>query len=261
MIKSDKWIRRMALEHQMIVPFSERCAVNDRGERAISFGLSSYGYDVRVGRQFKVFTNVFGTVVDPKNFDPRAFVDIKEDFCIIPPNSFALAQTVEQFEIPRNVLTVCVGKSTYARCFSGDTHVALVDGTSVSLEVMANRQTKGEDFWGYSIGEHGRIVVAKLEAARFVGRDSLIQIVLDNDQIVYATPDHEFISRDGLLVPAGTLRAGASLMPLYRELQRGYESVYQPMNHHLTPTHSSRRRMEYPPQRVRGCSWHAQTPS
>jgi dCTP deaminase len=111
-IKADRWIKKMALEHGMIEPFE------DRQVRAgvISYGLSSYGYDIRVADEFKVFTNINSTVVDPKNFDARSFVDVKADVCIIPPNSFALAKTVEYFRIPRDVLTVCVGKSTYARC-------------------------------------------------------------------------------------------------------------------------------------------------
>jgi dCTP deaminase len=111
-IKSDRWIRQMALEHGMIEPFE------DRQVRAgvVSYGVSSYGYDCRVGDEFKVFTNVYNTVVDPKNFDPKSFVDIKSDVCIVPPNSFALASTIEYFRIPRDVLTVCLGKSTYARC-------------------------------------------------------------------------------------------------------------------------------------------------
>jgi len=111
-IKPDTWIKRMSLEHQMIEPF-----VDDQVRTGvISYGVSSYGYDVRVGDEFKVFTNVFNTVVDPKNFDPKSFVDIKADVCVIPPNSFALASTIEYFRIPRDVLTVCLGKSTYARC-------------------------------------------------------------------------------------------------------------------------------------------------
>jgi dCTP deaminase len=102
----------MAREHRMIEPF-----VDDQVRAGvISYGVSSYGYDVRVGNAFKVFTNVFNTVVDPKNFDPKSFVDITADICIIPPNSFALASTVEYFRIPRDILTVCLGKSTYARC-------------------------------------------------------------------------------------------------------------------------------------------------
>jgi dCTP deaminase len=111
-IKPDTWITRMAREHKMIEPF-----VDDQVRQGvISYGVSSYGYDVRVGDEFKVFTNVYNTLVDPKNFDSKSFVDIKGDVCIIPPNSFALASTIEYFRIPRDVLTVCLGKSTYARC-------------------------------------------------------------------------------------------------------------------------------------------------
>ena len=111
-IKADRWIKQMALEHGMIEPFADRQV----REGVVSYGLSSYGYDIRVADEFKVFTNINSTVVDPKNFDARSFVDVKAEVCIIPPNSFALAKTVEYFRIPRDVLTVCVGKSTYARC-------------------------------------------------------------------------------------------------------------------------------------------------
>ena len=111
-IKADKWIRRMAIEHRMIEPF-EHAQVR---QGVISYGLSSYGYDIRVADEFKVFTNINNTVIDPKAFDPRSFVDIKAPICIVPPNSFALARTIEYFRIPRSVLTVCLGKSTYARC-------------------------------------------------------------------------------------------------------------------------------------------------
>ena len=111
-IKSDTWITRMAREHKMIEPFVE----DQVREGVISYGVSSYGYDVRVGDEFKVFTNVYNTVVDPKNFDSKSFVDIRADVCIIPPNSFALASTIEYFRVPRDILTICLGKSTYARC-------------------------------------------------------------------------------------------------------------------------------------------------
>ena len=111
-IKADSWIRRMARERGMIEPF-----VDDQvRDGVVSFGLSSYGYDIRVADEFKVFTNINTTVIDPKQFDPRSFVDIRADVCIVPPNSFALARTIEYFRIPRDVLTVCLGKSTYARC-------------------------------------------------------------------------------------------------------------------------------------------------
>jgi dCTP deaminase len=112
MIKSDIWIREMSTTKKMIDPFVER----QDGKGKISFGLSSYGYDMRVADEYKVFTNVHGTVVDPKNFDSKAFVDIKGSECVVPPNSFALARSLERFTIPRDVLAVCLGKSTYARC-------------------------------------------------------------------------------------------------------------------------------------------------
>jgi dCTP deaminase len=115
-IMSDRWIEKMALEHGMISPFqSGQVRENDSG-RIISYGVSSYGYDVRCSNEFKIFTNINSAVVDPKAFDESSFVDVQSDVCIIPPNSFALARTVEYFRIPRNVLTICLGKSTYARC-------------------------------------------------------------------------------------------------------------------------------------------------
>ena len=111
-IKSDRWIRQQALEHRMIEPFSEK-QVRDS---VISYGLSSYGYDLRVSDEFKIFTNVNNALVDPKHFDEKSFVNVTTDICIVPPNSFALARSVEYFKIPRSILTICVGKSTYARC-------------------------------------------------------------------------------------------------------------------------------------------------
>jgi dCTP deaminase len=115
-IKSDHWIRRMAREHGMIEPFAGEQVRYVNGQKIVSYGTSSYGYDVRCANEFKIFTNINSTIVDPKNFDEKSFVDVVADVCIIPPNSFALARTVEYFRIPRNVLTVCVGKSTFARC-------------------------------------------------------------------------------------------------------------------------------------------------
>ncbi len=115
-IKSDRWIRRMAGELRMIEPFSPQQVRVAGGNKIVSYGTSSYGYDVRCADEFKIFTNINSTIVDPKNFDEKSFVDFKGAVCIIPPNSFALASTVEFFRIPRTVLTVCLGKSTYARC-------------------------------------------------------------------------------------------------------------------------------------------------
>jgi len=111
-LKPDHWIRKIALEKRMIEPFIEGQVRNG----VISYGVSSYGYDIRVADEFKIFTNVFSAVVDPKHFDPKSMVDFKGDVCVIPPNSFALARTIEYFRIPRGVLTICLGKSTYARC-------------------------------------------------------------------------------------------------------------------------------------------------
>lgn len=111
-IKADKWIKKMALEEKMIDPFVE----SQVRENVISYGVSSYGYDVRIADEYKIFTNLNSTIVDPKHFDPKSFVDFKGEVCIVPPNSFALGRTIEYFRIPRKTMTICVGKSTYARC-------------------------------------------------------------------------------------------------------------------------------------------------
>ena len=115
-LKSDLWIREMALKQKMIEPFTSNQIKEIDGKKAISYGLSSYGYDVRSADEFKIFTNINSAVIDPKNFDASSFVDVKTNICIIPPNSFVLARTIEYFRIPRDVLVICLGKSTYARC-------------------------------------------------------------------------------------------------------------------------------------------------
>lgn len=236
-IKSDRWIRRMAAEHRMIEPFASQQVRTHEGQKIVSYGTSSYGYDVRCTDDFKIFTNINSTIVDPKKFDEKSFVDFKGPVCIIPPNSFALASTVEYFRIPRNVLVACLGKSTYARCFRGDTRVALVDGTSPTLEEMATRHEAGEISWGYSIGENGRLIVSLLDAPRYIGRDSLLEIELDSGECIHATPDHSFMRRDGRMAEAHTLRPQDALMPLYRDLFRGHESVYQPIDGFFYATH------------------------
>jgi len=233
-IKSDHWIRRMAAGG-MIAPFAAE-QVRSVGERKIiSYGTSSYGYDVRCANEFKIFTNINSTIVDPKAFDPQSFVDVTADVCIIPPNSFALARTVEYFRIPRSVLTVTVGKSTYARCFRADTRVALIDGTEPTLEQMARRAASGDSFLGYGIDAHGRLIVARLEAPRFIGRDALLEIRLDDGALIHATPDHLFLTRDARMVAAADLRPADALMPLYRHGRRGDELLYQPLDGQLSP--------------------------
>lgn len=237
-IKSDRWIRRMAEQHGMIEPFEPgQIKHGTAGQRLVSYGTSSYGYDVRCADEFKIFTNINSTIVDPKNFDPKSFVDVKGPECIIPPNSFALARTVEYFRIPRNVLVVCLGKSTYARCFSGDTRVALVDGSAPTFEEMAARHQEGELFWGYGVGIHGKIQVVLLDAPRYIGSDGLVEITLDDGSCIKCTPDHLILTREGEMKAAGDLRPGFSLMPLYRGNTRGYPHVLQPLTGHLYPTH------------------------
>jgi deoxycytidine triphosphate deaminase len=236
-IKSDNWIRRMAREHRMIEPFAAEQVRQANGQKIVSYGTSSYGYDVRCASEFKIFTNINSTIVDPKNFDEKSFVDFSGDVCIIPPNSFALARTVEYFRIPRSVLVATLGKSTYARCFRGDTRVALVDGSSQTLEQMARGHDAGELYWGYSIGPAGRLIVTLLDAPRFIGRDALLEVTLDDGELIHATPDHLFMRRDGRMAAAHSLRPGDALMPLYRDLARGHEVVYQPIDGYLYPTH------------------------
>jgi deoxycytidine triphosphate deaminase len=229
-IKSDNWIRRMVAQMGMIEPFEPNQVRSAENGRIISYGTSSYGYDVRCANEFKVFTNINSTIVDPKKFDERSFVDVQAEVCIIPPNSFALARTVEYFRIPRSVLTICLGKSTYARCFSGDTRVALVGGSAPTLEEMARRHENGELFRGYSIDASGRVIVARLGAPRFISRDSLLEIEIDNGERIRATPDHPFMRRDGRMAAAADLRPDDPLMPLYRDVRRGSEIVYQPLD-------------------------------
>ena len=249
MIKNDTWIHQMAADG-LIAPFEPQLVrqipLEDTGRsrHVISYGLSSYGYDIRLSpAEFRIFRHIPGTVVDPKNFNPDNIeptalrTDENGSYFILPAHSYGLGVALENIQVPNNISVICIGKSTYARCFRGDTRVALVDGTAPTLEEMAERSQQGEQFWGYSIGPHGRLIVTLLEQPRYVGHDSLIEIVLDNEASIFCTPDHQFLTRDGRMVEAHTLKPQDSLMPLYRHLARGYEMVYQPLNGHLYPTH------------------------
>lgn len=238
---SDRLIKERALEYGMITPFIEHQVKEVNGQGVVSYGLSSYGYDIRVDTMFKVFTPTFMPIVDPKNFDQRCFVDVEvnpHDAIIIPPNSFALAQSMETFNIPRDILALCVGKSTYARCFTGDTRVALVDGTCPTLEEMAS--DPHSDYWGYTILD-GHIAVTKFEQPRFVATDNIVEVILDNGESVRCTPDHKFMLRNGTYTAASELCSGDSLMPLYKYYSRGYEMLldpYSPSAGMLRATHS-----------------------
>lgn len=229
-VKPDWWIREQA-NAGMIEPFEDRLV----RDGVISYGLTSFGYDLRAASEWKIFTNVYNTVVDPKQFDPRSFVEYEGTEVIIPPNSFVLARSIEYIRMPEDTLAIAVGKSTYARCFSGNTRVALADGRAPTLEEMA-RQPE-ELYFGYSIGPFGKVIITLLEAPRYIGRDSVLEIELDQGQKIQATPDHLFLTRDGRMTQAADLRPGISLMPLYRSLRRGYEMVYQPSNGFMWPTH------------------------
>lgn len=198
----------MAMEHGMIEPFEAGQVREANGKKLISYGTSSYGYDVRCSDEFKVFTNVYSAIVDPKNFDPASFVDIKADHIIIPPNSFCLARTVEYFRIPRNVLTICLGKSTYARCFSADTKVALSNGKSLTLERLADLFTRDEMFSGYSLDSNNNQIISQLDFPRYIGRDALLELTLDNGKTIRCTSDHKFVKWTGHMVEAHLLRPG-----------------------------------------------------
>jgi dCTP deaminase len=143
MVKSDKWIRKMAREHRMIEPFEEKQV----RKGVISYGVSSYGYDLRIADEFKIFTNINTTIVDPKNFDPKSLVDFKGDICIVPPNSFALGRSVEYFRIPRKTITVTLGKSSYARCgiITNVTPLEPEWEGYVTLEISNTDAAAGED--------------------------------------------------------------------------------------------------------------------
>lgn len=198
----------MAREHGMIEPFEAGQVRESDGKKVISYGTSSYGYDVRCSDEFKIFTNVHSALVDPKNFDPNSFVDIKADSVIIPPNSFCLARTVEYFRIPRNVLTICLGKSTYARCFSEETKVAIQGGESLTFEQLEKLFANEEQLFGYSLDSGNNPVKSCLTAPRFIGRDSLIELTLDNNKTIRCTPDHKFARWDGSMVEAQIFRPG-----------------------------------------------------
>lgn len=214
-------------------------------EKIISYGQSSYGYDIRSGLEFKIFSNLNASIVDPKNLDAKSYQDVvveKEgDYIIIPPNSFALAHSMECIHMPRDASAIVLGKSTYARaglnCFTGDTKIALVDGTSISFNEMIQRQKTGERFWGYSINRIGTIVVSELTNAKQYGHKKIIRVKLDNEEIIECTPDHKFMLRDGTYCEAKDLKPETGLFPLYRVVTRGYEAVIQPKNGGYHSTH------------------------
>src|SRR6204780_5233596 len=195
-IKSDKWIRRMAQERHMIEPFAPEQVRHSETGPIISYGTSSYGYDVRCAREFKIFTNINSTIVDPKQFDEKSFVDLSADVCIIPPNSFALARTVEYLRIPRNVLTVCLGK-----CVTGDTRVVDAD-TGAYLPITGMRWGKSTlalDSW--------RLKATKVSAFMPQGKKEVFELRTRAGMRIRATANHPFRKLRGW-VPLSDLRPG-----------------------------------------------------
>jgi deoxycytidine triphosphate deaminase len=208
-VKSDRWIRRMALERQMIEPFTDKQV----RQGVISYGLSSYGYDVRIADHFKIFTNINSTIVDPKSFDPRSFVDFQGEVCIIPPNSFALAQTVEYFRIPRNVITICVGK-----CVSGDTRV--VDASTGGLRPITDLVARG--------GQTASLCRQAFRGAEVTegvatGVLPVYELRTRTGRLLRATPNHPVLTFGGW-TPVSALRPGDRLavprrIPLFGQAQ------------------------------------------
>jgi deoxycytidine triphosphate deaminase len=207
-IKSDRWIRRMSKEHGMIEPFSEQQVRVANGHRIVSYGTSSYGYDVRCAEDFKIFTNINSTIVDPKAFDEKSFVDFQGPVCIIPPNSFALASTVEYFRIPRSVLTVCLGK-----CIAGDTRVVDAEtGAYMPItEMRFGKSTLALDNW--------KLKPAKVSAFVPQGRKEVFELRTRAGLRIRATANHPFLKFEGWTalseLKAGDRIAAARSVPVF----------------------------------------------
>lgn len=230
MILNDRQIDILVKEKQMIVPY----VASQVSKGVISYGLSSFGYDFRCGNKFKVFHNAHNCLVDPKQLKSDAYVEVEDDFaCTIPPNGFALAYTIERFKMSEDVMGICIGKSTYARCFSGDTQIALANGTSITFKHMIERTSRGERFFGYGFSEKlGGIVVTELKHPRAIAHnEELVQVALDDDSVIKCTPDHMFLTREGVYVQAQYLKRNTRLMPLHRFEHKGREILYQPDLH------------------------------
>lgn len=209
-LSDDQIIELCNTNPPMIHPFIPH---QEKSNNTISYGVSSYGYDARVSNEFKIFTNINSTIIDPKNFSNNNFVDRVGDFVIIPPNGFVLARTLEYFRIPKDVLVICLGKSTLARCFTGDTKVALADGTSASFEELIARSEQGETFRGYAVNSNNHVIMTELINPRKIGHEAVIEVVFNNDKTIRCTPDHEFLLSDRTLIEAKDLSPETKLYP------------------------------------------------
>ena len=239
-IMSDKWIRQKAENEQLIVPFhAESRSNNEDGTPVTSYGLSSFGYDIRLGNVFRFFNpaNIVNrnleikcvrdaiepNVIDPVNFNKNLTSrhELREDECIImPPHSFMLGVSKERIKLSNEFTAICMEKSTLARCFTGDTKIALADGTSPTFLEAIERIKNGERLFGYSVNEEANITIAELIEPRKIGREEILEVVLDNGEIIRCTADHKFLTLDCDYVEAKDLVEGQSLYPLYRTVSR-----------------------------------------
>mgnify|MGYP000591410588 FL=1 len=252
-IMSDKWIRQKAENEQLIVPFhAESRSSNEDGTPVTSYGLSSFGYDIRLGNIFRFFNrsnpnnlnvevrsvrdSIGPDVIDPINFNEAltSCHELRDDECItIPPHGFMLGVSKERIKLSNEFTAICMEKSTLARCFTGDTKIALADGTSPTFLEAIERIKNGERLFGYSVNEEANITIAELIEPRKIGREEILEVVLDNGEIIRCTADHKFLTLDCDYVEAKDLVEGQSLYPLYRTVSRGYEAVYQPMDPYI----------------------------
>ncbi|MGH9896867.1 MAG: dCTP deaminase domain-containing protein, partial [bacterium] len=198
-IKSDKWIRRMAQQHGMIEPFEATQTKQANGRRIVSYGTSSYGYDIRCSNEFKIFTNINSTIVDPKEFDERSFVDFKGEVCIIPPNSFALARTVEYFRIPRDVLTICLGK-----CLPG--HTRVVDAATGAFLPLRDFVAKRAGLVPTLDGQ--RLRRGEVTGHLAQGVQPTFRLTTRTGRVIEATAGHPFLTFEGW-TPLHRLRVGS----------------------------------------------------
>lgn len=232
MLKNDKWIKEMAINHGMIEPFVDRQVREVDNVKVLSYGTSSYGYDLRLSpNDFRVFRHIPGTVVNPKRFNANNLVSVElqhdedGDFFIIPANSYALGVALEKLRVPPNITIICVGKSSYARCFTGNTKVKLVDGDFTFLELI-ERVNKGEQLFGYGVTQGNEIIVQELILPRFIEKSPVVRVHLDDGSFVDCTPDHRFLMRDGSYKEASTLEPKDSLFPIYQHSSHGYPTIY-----------------------------------
>lgn len=246
MILNDSQIRQLAEDFQMIEPFyqnqirqvelsecnpAKAALAGIFPRKLISFGLSSYGYDIRLSpNDFRVFRHIPGTIVNPKDFSPENLepVSLKHDafgdYFIIPAHSYGLGVAMEKLNMPRDVTAICMGKSTYARCFTGDTKVKLVDGDFTFLELI-DRQQRGDRLYGYG-AKNGKIFVQELFQPRYIEDAETVSVELDNGELIECTPDHKFLTRSGIYVEAQHLTPGQSLYPIYNCHSHGYPAIF-----------------------------------